>query len=128
MIYFSGISTKHLSIWDIPDDTPRFSSVDDCYRQFLGMHVKMMRLGHESTDPYYNRYLACVQSFDCRLKLSYGEFCNVVATLVGLYRQYFNDRRNRRRQSLLDSIGKFERLIFLFSNKTFPAHSTADND
>ncbi len=125
MIYFSGISTKHLSIWDIPDDTPRYSSVDDCFRQFLGMHVRMMRSGHESTDPYYNRYLACVESFECRVTLSYREFRNVVATLVDLYRRYFNDINNRRRQSLLDSIGKFERLIFLYSNKTFPVHSAA---
>ena len=125
MIYFSGISTKHLSIWDIPDDTPRYSSVDDCFHQFLGMHVRMMRSGHESTDPYYNRYLACVESFECRVKLSYQEFRNVVATLVNLYRRYFKDINNRRRQSLLDSIGKFERLIFLYSNKTFPVHSAA---
>ena len=125
MIYFSGISTKHLSIWDIPDDTPRYSSVDDCFHQFLGMHVRMMRSGHESTDPYYNRYLACVESFECRVKLSHQEFRNVVATLVNLYRRYFKDINNRRRQSLLDSIGKFERLIFLYSNKTFPVHSAA---
>ena len=125
MIYFSGISTKHLSIWDIPDDTPRYSSVDDCFHQFLGMHVRMMRSGHESTDPYYNRYLACVESFECRVKLSHPEFRNVVATLVNLYRRYFKDINNRRRQSLLDSIGKFERLIFLYSNKTFPVHSAA---
>jgi len=128
MIYFSGISTKHLNIWDIPDDTPRFSSVDDCYHQFLGMHVKMMRSGHESTDPYYHRYLACVEYFDCSVKLSYQEFRNVVATLIGLYRRYFKDKSNRRRQSLLDRIGKFERLIYLYSNKTFPTHSSTIAD
>jgi len=42
MIYYSGISIKHLDRWDFPDDTPRFSSVQDCYRMFLGMHLKMM--------------------------------------------------------------------------------------
>jgi hypothetical protein len=128
MIYFHGISTMHLSIRDIPDDTPRYSSVDDCYRQFLEMHFRMMRSGHESTDPYYNRYLACVEYFDCRVKLSYEEFRNAVAALVGLYRQYYQDSANRRRQSLLDSIGKFERLIFLFSNKTFPTHPAISAD
>ncbi|MBN2290657.1 MAG: hypothetical protein JXQ83_15085 [Candidatus Glassbacteria bacterium] len=126
MIYFTGISTRHLSAWDIPDDTPRYSSVDDCFHQFLAMHVKMLRLCHESTDPYYLRYLACVKHFDCRVRLSYREFRNVVATLVELYRQYFKDTGNRRRQGTLDNIGKFERLIYLYSNKTFPLHSAAD--
>jgi len=119
MIYYSGISIKHLGRWDLPDDSPRFSSVQDCYRMFLGMHLKMMRFGHGEYDPYYTRYLACVRYFNNRLKLNYQEFKNVVANIVDLYRQFFDDSLpGRKRQGILDTIGKFERLIYLYSNKT----------
>lgn len=82
MIYYSGISIKHLDRWDFPDDTPRFSSAQDCYRMFLGMHLKMMRFGHGEYDPYYARYQACVRHFNNRLKLNYQEFKNVMANIV----------------------------------------------
>ncbi len=119
MIYYSGISIKHLDRWDFPDDTPRFSSVQDCYRMFLGMHLKMMRFGHGEYDPYYARYLACVQYFNNRLKLNYQEFKNVVANIVKLYQQFFNESLSRgKRQAILDTTGKFERLVYLYSNKT----------
>ncbi len=119
MIYYSGISIKHLDRWDFPDDTPRFSSVQDCYRMFLGMHLKMMRFGHGEYDPYYARYLACVQYFNNRLKLNYQEFKNVVANIVELYQQFFNESLPRgKRQAILDTTGKFERLVYLYSNKT----------
>ena len=119
MIYYSGISIKHLDRWDFPDDNPRFSSVQDCYRMFLGMHLKMMRFSHKEYDPYYARYLACVRYFNNRLKLNYQEFKNVVANIVELYQQFFTESLPRRkRQAILDTIGKFERLIYLYSNKT----------
>ena len=119
MIYYSGISIKYLDKWDFPDDTPRFSSVHDCYRMFLGMHLKMMRHEHQECDPYYDRYLACVRHFNNRLKLNYLEFKNVVANIVDLYQQFFKEPMpGRKRQTLLDTIGKFERLIYLYSNKT----------
>ncbi|HUU29536.1 MAG TPA: hypothetical protein VM123_17165 [archaeon] len=124
MIYFSGISIRHLEKWDIPDDNPRFASVNDCYRMFLGMHLKMMRSDQESVDPHYNHYLACVEHFNSHLKLSYREYKNVVATLVDLYQQYFRNTNPRRCQNTLDNIGKFERLIYLFTNKTFPTQAT----
>jgi hypothetical protein len=123
MIYFSGISTQHLNLWEFPDDTPRFSSVEDCYRLFLGIHFRMLRSGQAATDPYYNHYLACVDHFESRMRLSYQEFRNAVATIVDLYREYFDDTGQRRRQALLDTIGKFERLVYLFSNKTFPTRT-----
>src|SRR3989339_524113 len=119
MIYFSGISIRHLERWDFPDDdTPVYSSVDDCYRLFLGLHLKMMRFGHGEFDPYYNRYLACVKYFKNRLKLNYQEYRNVVANIVDLYQQYYKTNYPKKRQALLDTIGKFERLIYLFANKT----------
>ena len=120
MIYFSGISIKHLKKWDFPDDSPRFASVDDCYRMFLGMHLRMMRLDHEELDPYYHRYLLCVKHFNSRVKLSYREFKNVVVTIVDLYQQYFRGLNPRKKQSVIDNIGKFERLIYLYTNKSFP--------
>jgi hypothetical protein len=123
VIYFSGISTRHLSLWDIPDDNPRFSSVEDCYRLFLGLHLRMMRGGTEKLDPYYNRYLACVEHFDSHLILSYQEFRNVVGTIVDFYRQYFDSLQRKQNSTLLDTIGKFERLIYMFSNKTFPTQT-----
>ena len=125
MIYFSGMALQHLNQWDIPDDTPRFSSVEDCYRMFLGMHFRMIRAGNGSVDPYYNRYLACVEHFDSRMRLSYGEFRNAVATIVELYKHYFEDPEGKKAQTVLDTIGKFERLVYLFSNKTFPSRSSA---
>ena len=54
-----------------------------------------------------------------RLRLSYREFRNVVANLVLLYQQYYKSQRTTRQQKVLDTIGKFERLIYLFSNKVF---------
>lgn len=123
MIYFSGLSIQHLHQWDIPDDKPRFCSVEDSYRMFLGMHFRMMRAVNGSVDPYYNRYLACVEHFESRMRLSYPEFRNAVAVIVDLYRQYFDDPEGKKAQALLDNIGKFERLVYLFSNKTFPSRS-----
>jgi len=124
MIYYSGISVKHFQWWDIPDDTPRFASVDDCYRMFLGMHLRMMRFGREEVDPYYKRYLVCVAYFENRLKLSYQEFKNVVAVLVDLYQRYYRITNSKRRQSILDKIGKFERLIYLYTNKSLSSQTT----
>ena len=54
-----------------------------------------------------------------RLRLSYREFRNVVANLVLLYQQYYKSQGTTRQQKVLDSIGKFEWLIYLFSNKDF---------
>ena len=124
MIYYSGISVKHFQWLDIPDDTPRFASVDDCYRMFLGMHLRMMRFGREEVDPYYKRYLVCVAYFENRLKLSYQEFKNVVAVLVDLYQRYYRITNSKRRQSILDKIGKFERLIYLYTNKSLSSQTT----
>ncbi|MEA1997448.1 MAG: hypothetical protein U9N45_07400, partial [Gemmatimonadota bacterium] len=74
-------------------------------------------------DPYYNHYLRCVEYFGNRLKLSYEEYRNVVAVIVGLYRKYFRNVGPGRSQTVLDNIGKFERLIYLYTNKTFPTQS-----
>ena len=124
MIYFSGISVKYLERWEIPDDTPRFASVNDCYRLFLGLHLKMMRSYQESNNPYYQRYLACIEYFNSHLKLDYQEYKNVVATIVSLYQQYLRNPNSRRSQTILFTIGKFERLIYLFTNKTFPPQAS----
>lgn len=117
MIYFTDTSIRHLERWDIPDDTPRFATVDDSYRMFLGMHLRMMRSSFEEYDPYYRHYLDCVEQLGSRLRLSYHEFRNVVANLVQLYQQYYKRTGTTRQQKVLDTIGKFERLIYLFSNK-----------
>ena len=79
----------------------------------------MKRFGNGEYDPYYTRYLACVRHFNNRLKLNYQEFRNVVANIVDLYQQFFRQSLPwRKRQAILDTIGKFERLIYLYSNKT----------
>ncbi len=120
MIYFSGISIRHLERWDFPDDNPRFASVEDCYQMFLGMHLKLMRADRQgAVNPNYQRYLACVEHFESHLRLSFEEYRNVVDKLVVLYQEYFGDH-GRKSQQTLDIIGKFERLIYLYANKTFP--------
>lgn len=125
MIYFSGIAAQRFNEWEIPDDTPRFSTAEDSYRLFLGMHFRMMRAADERFDPYYKHYLACVEHFESRMQLSHQEFRNAVATIVDMYRQYFEEPESKHRETLLDTIGKFERLVYLFSNKTHPARAAA---
>lgn len=126
MIYFSGISVKHLERWEFPDDRPRFSTPEDCYRIFLGMHLSMIRTAAEQGDydPNYLRYLACVQHCESRLRLSFTEFRNVVGNLVKMYQQFFRDPTGGRSGRLMDNIGKFERLIYLYANK-LPSKSAA---
>ncbi len=126
MIYFSGISIKHLERWEIPDDRPRFSTAENSYRLFLGMHLSMIRAGEKQGeyDPNYVRYLSCVTHCESRLRLSFTEFRNVVANLVELYQQFFADPTGSRGARLMDNIGKFERLIYLYTNK-LPSKSTA---
>jgi hypothetical protein len=127
MIYFSGISIKHLERWEFPDDRPRFSTADDSYRLFLGMHLNMIRTSGKQGeyDPNYARYLSCVQHCESRLSLSFVEFRNVVANLVELYQQFFTDPSGSRGARLMDNIGKFERLIYLFTNKLPSGSSSA---
>jgi len=126
MIYFSGIALKHLERWELPDERPRFSTPEDSYRMFLGMHLSMIRTAekHGEYDPNYARYLACVKHCESRLQLSFTEFRNVVANLVELYQRFFADPTGGRGGKLLDIIGKFERLIYLYTNK-LPAKSAA---
>jgi hypothetical protein len=127
MIYFSGISIKHLERWELPDDRPRFSTAEDSYRLFLGMHLTMIRACEKQGeyDPNYNRYLSCVQHCESRLRLSFIEFRNVVANLVVLYQQLFTDPTGSRGARLMDTIGKFERLIYLYTNKLPSRFTTA---
>ena len=129
MIYFSGISLKHLERWELPDDRPRFCAPEESYRMFLGMHLNMIRSGEKQGeyDPNYARYLECVKHCESRLKLSFLEFRNVVANLVELYQQFFADPTGGRGGKLLDIIGKYERLIYLYANK-FPAKSAAQHN
>ncbi len=126
MIYFSGISIKHLERWEFPDDRPRFATPEDCYRLFLGMHLSMLRTGEKQGeyDPNFARYLACVRHCQSRLSLSFTEFRNVVANLVELYQRFFTDPTGSRGVRLMDTIGKFERLIYLYANK-LPSKSAA---
>lgn len=126
MIYFSGISIKHLERWEFPDDRPRWATPEDCYRMFLGMHLSMIRTGADQGDydPNYQRYVECVRHCESRLRLSFGEFRNTVAMLVEMYQEFFRDPTASRSARLMDNIGKFERLIYLYSNK-LPAKSAA---
>ena len=126
MIYFSGIAIKHLERWEFPDDRPRFSTPEDCYRLFLGMHLSMIRTltNQGDYDPNYRRYLACVQYCESRLCLSFTEFRNAVANLVEMYQRFFADPTSANSGKLMDTIGKFERLVYLYYNK-LPAKSAA---
>ncbi len=126
MIYFSGIAIKHLERWEFPDDRPRFSTPQDSYRLFLGIHLSMIRTTGKlgEYDPNYTRYLGCVKHCGSRLSLSFTEFRNVTANLVQLYQQYFADPSGSRGARLMDTIGKFERLIYLYTNK-LPSKSAA---
>ncbi len=118
MIYFSGIAAQRFNEWEIPDDNPRFATVEDSYRLFLGIHFRMLRAGDNPLEPYYRHYLACVEHYEARMRLSQREFRNAVGVIVDMYRRYFEETEAKRREALLDSIGKFERLVYLFSNKT----------
>ena len=125
MIYFSGISIKHLEKWGFPDDRPRFATPEDSYQLFLGMHLSMIRTSGQQReyDPNFVRYLSCVRHCESRLSLSFDEFRNVVAKLVNLYQCFFADPTGSRGARLIDTIGKFERLIYLYTNK-LPSEST----
>ena len=129
MIYFSGIAIKHLERWEMPDDRPRFATPEDCYRLFLGMHLSMIRtpVGQGEFDPNYRRYLACVEYCESRLRLSFTEFRNAVANLVEMYQQFFREPTSAASGKLLDTIGKFERLVYLYYNK-LPAKSAASHN
>lgn len=119
MIFFKGIESRLLQNWDFPDDTPRFAEVEQCRRMFQRMHFSMLRGTEGEYDRNYQRYVACVEHFNARVLLSFEEFRNVVATIVRLYDKLMKEEYKARREKYLDAIGKFERLIYLYSNKIY---------